>query len=224
MHIATTQRSWGRVLGIGFRVLAPVVFLGAAVPAGPAFPEVLVNELMADPAGDWDGDALYNSRDDEWVEIVNTGPGAVALEEYRLAGADTSWRYEFSGSLGVGEVAVVYGSQSYAWEQANGAPLYGLRLANTGGAIVLWHVAGGDSAIMDQVTYADHEAEDNRSSGRLPDGSGTWALFDALNPYSGSAEPVGSGCEPSPGETVICTVPVERGTWGGLKRAYTGGR
>jgi hypothetical protein len=224
MRIATTRRAWGGVFRAGFRVLVPVVFLGAAVPPGPAFPEVLVNELMADPAGDWDGDAVYNARDDEWLEIVNTGPAPAALEEYRLAGADTSWRYGFSGTLGVGEVAVVYGSQSYQWEQANGAPQYGLRLANAGGTIALWRFTGGDSAVVDQVTYLDHEADDDRSSGRLPDGSATWALFDGLNPYSGSAEPVGTGCEPSPGGTVACPVPVRRGTWGKLKRTFVGGR
>jgi hypothetical protein len=225
MRIATTNRQRRRFLGSGswFRVLVPVVFLGALAPAKTAFPEILLNEVMADPARDWDGDALYNFRDDEWVEIVNTGPGAVSLEGYRLAGADTSWRYAFSGTLGAGERAVVYGSQSYLWEEANGEPQYGLRLGNTGGEIVLWHLTSADSAVVDGYAYVDHEAEDDRSSGRLPDGTGTWSLFDALNPYSGSEEPGPTGCEPSPGEAVICTVPVERGTWGRLKMIYTGG-
>ena len=51
--------------------------------------------------------------------------------------------------------------------------------------------------------YEDHMAEDDRSSGfnlNLYD----WDLFDALNPYSGSLVPGGTGCLPTPGTPNIC--------------------
>ncbi len=186
--------------------LAPVAALALALilpalagSAAPACGQVLVNEIMADPAGDWDGDSTYSFRDDEWVEIVNTGPSSVSLAGFRLAGADTSWRYEFSGTLDPGAVTVVYGSQSYAWEQANGEPAYGLRLGNTGGYIGLWRIAGEDTVLADCYTYADHEAEDDRSTGRYPDGAETWKVFDGMNPYDGTDLPAGTGCLPSPG-------------------------
>ena len=86
---------------------------------------------MADPARDWDGDFTYNFRDDEWVEIVNVGSVAVSLDGYRLASADTTWRYEFSGMLDPGGVRVVYGSESHEWERTFGHPAFGLRLNNS---------------------------------------------------------------------------------------------
>jgi hypothetical protein len=199
-------------------LLVPLLLL--VVGAAPAAAEVLLNEVLADPAQDWDGSGVVSSRDDEWVEIINTGPGPVDLAGYRLAGADTTWRYEFSGTLGVGERAVVYGGESYAWEDANGEPRYGLRLANAGGEIHLWHLGGSDTTHVDGHSYADHEAEDDRSSGRYPDGSAAWTLFDGLNAYEGDVPPLGTGCPPSPGEAAACSVPVTPGTWGRLKRRY----
>lgn len=194
---------------------AAAVLLSTAWPAGAA---VLLNEVLADPARDWDGSGATSSRDDEWVEIVNTGPGAVDLTGFRLAGADTTWRFEFSGTLAPGEVRVVFGGESYAWEQATGNPAYGLRLGNTGGEVALWRLSPEDTVMVDCHAYADHEAEDDRSSGRVPDGAAGWALFDGLNPYAGPETPAGSGCTPTPGATVSCPTPVEPATWGNVKR------
>ena len=192
--------------------------------ASAASPDVIeplmLNEILADPQRDWDGDGIVSSRDDEWVEIVNIGISPVILDDYRLAGADTSWRYGFSGDLAPGAVLVVYGGQSYAWETVNGAPRFGLRLVNTGGTIGLWRVANGDMVLVDSYTFLDHEADPDRSTGRLPDGGGEWRVFDALNPYTGTKLPFGSGCMPSPGAVFQCPTPTQTVTWGSLKRRY----
>ena len=192
--------------------------------ARAASPEVIeplmLNEILADPQRDWNGDGIVSSRDDEWVEIVNIGISPVILDDYRLAGADTSWRYGFSGDLAPGAVLVVYGGQSYAWETANGAPKFGLRLVNTGGSIGLWRVANGDTVLVNSYTFLDHEADPDRSTGRLPDGGGEWRVFDALNPYTGTKLPFGSGCLPSPGQVFQCPTPAQTTTWGSLKRRY----
>ena len=194
------------------------VLLAGAVPAQGD--DIRLNELMADPASDWDGDGVFQFRDDEWVEIINVGVAPVSLTGYRLASADTVWRYEFSGTLEPGQMKVVYGSQSYAWEQATGNPAFGLRLTNTGGEITLWKITGGTSQFLESYAYLDHEAEDNRSSGRFPDGTDAWHIFDALNPYTGGTAPFGTGCNPSPGAEVICLVPTEPSTWGRLRARY----
>jgi len=191
-----------------------------AVPDARASDPVVLNEILADPARDWDEDGAVHSRDDEWVEIANAGAATVNLDGYRIAGADTVWRYGFTGTLAPGEVRVVYGGQSYAWEQLRGFPQYGLRLANTGGTVNLWYLSVTDTVLVDAYTYVDHEAEDDRSSGRVPDGGFEWRLFDALNPYSGKILPSGSGCTPSPGVLFQCPVPIKTGTWGGLKTRY----
>ena len=50
-----------------------------AMLCAPAGAQVVINEILADPARDWDGDGDYNFRNDEWVEIVNAGDAAVSL-------------------------------------------------------------------------------------------------------------------------------------------------
>jgi hypothetical protein len=187
------------------------------VATAPVHAEVLLNEVLADPARDWNGDAATSSRDDEWVEIINTGPGTADLTGYRLAGPDSVWRYEFTGTLAAGAVRVVYGRQSYDWEVANGFPAFGLRLGNSGGEIVLFKLAASTVSQVDCYAYADHEADDDRSSGRGPDGGPTWILLDGHNPWTGAAEPRGSGCFPTPGARLTCATPVEPVTWSRVK-------
>ena len=92
---------------------------------GFSFAEVVINEILASPSIDWDGDGGYYYRDDEWVEIFNNSSLSVNLDDYRLSDADTTWRYAFSGVLHANGHLVVYGSESYAWERANGYPAYG---------------------------------------------------------------------------------------------------
>jgi len=78
----------------------------------PAGAQVVINEILADPARDWDGDGGYNFRNDEWIEIINLGDAAVDLSAYLLADGDDgpAFRYGFSGLLTPGEVLVVFGS------------------------------------------------------------------------------------------------------------------
>jgi hypothetical protein len=46
-------------------------------------------------------------------------------------------------------------------------------------------------------------------------------LFDGLNPYTGSTQPSGTGCNPSPGAANACSpTSVRRSTWGALKLLY----
>ena len=72
----------------------------------------VITEIMADPDSDWDGDGLYDFRDDEWVEIFNEGPGAVDLGNLLLGDSAGLLTYGFTGLLGEGEALVVYGSDS----------------------------------------------------------------------------------------------------------------
>ena len=221
MSVLTTGKGeaalWLRLL----IVLAGVMVWTMAQATSPDTIEpLMLNEILADPQRDWDGDGIVSSRDDEWVEIVNIGISPVTLDDYRLAGADTSWRYGFSGGLASGGVLVVFGGQSYAWETANGTPRFGLRLVNTGGTIGLWRVANGDTVLVDSYTFLDHEADPDRSTGRFPDGGGSWRVFDALNPYTGTKLPPSSGCLPSPGRLFECPTPAQNATWGSLKRRY----
>ena len=70
----------------------------------------------------------------------------------------------------------------------------------------------------DCYSYTDHEADDDRSSGRGPDGGPNWILLDGFNPWTGTALPKGSGCYPTPGAHLTCATPVEPVTWSRVKR------
>ncbi len=216
-------------------VLVILVVLTAA--AGASQGQVVINEIMADPASDWNADSTYSYRDDEWVEVYNAGAEPVDLAPYWLSDSDSTLLYNFCGFLGAGRHRLVFGSEVVEWQRANGRSAVGLRLNNSGDVVMLWLLSGAAGAacgtegstggqaqpapvLMDSYEYLNHEAEDDRSTGLVPDGGGSRALFDGLNPYSGSQEPQGNGCMPTPGGSNSCATPVEERSWGSIKALY----
>jgi hypothetical protein len=200
-------------------LLACAVAAQVGVPAASA--AVRLNELMAGPASDWDQNGAFSSRDDEWIEIVNDGAAPVDLGAYLITDAGNTPRFRFSGTLDPGAYRLVYGSDAVAWERDNGQPVFGLSLGNTGDSAMLWEITASETLLVDEVTYTAHEAAADRAVGRLPDARGTWALFDALNPYVGSTDPQGNGCAPTPGTENVCDItPTAQTSWGRLKSIY----
>ena len=196
-----------------------VCTITSLAPIGAA--QVRLNEILADPATDWDGDGEVNTKLDEWVEIINTGSGTVDLSNFRITdeSAGTDWRFTLSGTLAPGEVRVFFGSAVVEWQAANGVSQFGLSLNNSGDTVYLYDVSGASPSVVDSKGYTGIEVTDDRSVGRLPNGDGAWVVFDALNPYSGTAA-TPTGCMPSPGAPVECTTPVEVSTWGAIKSMY----
>lgn len=195
--------------------------LSTLAPAGAA--QVKLNEILADPGRDWDGDGAVDSKLDEWVEIINAGPAAVDLGSYRItdASAGQSFRFALSGNLAPGETRVFYGAEVVAWQSANGVSAFGLSLNNSGDTVYLYQVTAGDTSVVDSYQYASNQVTDDRSVGRHPDGSETWAIFDGLNPYGGDDYTVAAGCLPSPGSVSICPSPTETSSWGRVKSLYS---
>lgn len=188
-------------------------------PAGAA-PDVRISEFMAGPSRDWDGNGTFSSRDDEWVEIVNGGATAADLSPYFITDGDSIPRFGFTGALAPGAVVLVTGGASVNWEHATGHPVFGLSLGNTGDKVLLWKVTGSDTTLVDGYTYKTQEAASDRAVGRTADGA-DWKLEDALNPYTGTAPPLGTGCAPTPGTANDCgVVPTLHETWGRLKALY----
>lgn len=198
-----------------FIIIASVTLSGAYASA-----QVLINEFMADPARDWDGDGEYSYRNDEWLEIVNAGEVSVDISGLLVSDGTgvPAWRYGFSGSLGPGEVKVVYGSDSRAWEESNGFPVYGLSLNNDGDGIMLFSVTGSDTVMIDSVEFSNSAAEDDRSVGRSATDRSAWEIFDAYNPCSESCDPPGGGCVPTPGQANDCVTALGRSSWGRIKK------
>jgi hypothetical protein len=204
----------------GFRLCAAALAVALLWTAAPASAQVVLNEIMASPARDWNGDGTVSSRDDEWVEIFNAGSSPVALDGYRLADADTTWRFAFSGTLGPLERRLVYGSESYAWEKATKHPAYGLSLNNGGDTVRLWKFTGADSAQVDVVTYGAVEGGGDRAFGRFPDGGANWKVFDSLNPAPTGSNPPGTACAPTPGAQNGCPTAIQPLTWGAIRMIY----
>jgi len=195
--------------------------LTSLVPDGAA--QIKLNEILADPNSDWSGDGEVNSKLDEWVEIINDGAAAVDLSSFRISdlSAGTDFRFGLSGMLGPGETRVFYGADVVAWQTANGVSAFGLSLNNSGDTVYLYQVTAVDTSVVDSYPYATNQVKDDRSVGRYPDGGGTWAIFDGLNPYNGTDYPVASGCLPSPGAVSNCPTPVKTSSWGQVKSKYS---
>lgn len=183
--------------------------------------QVKLNEILADPNSDWDGDGQVTSKEDEWVEVMNIGSSTVDLSAYRITdeSAGTDFRFALSGMLAPGEVKVFFGSDVVAWQTANGVSAFGFSLNNGGDTVYLYQV-GGSTSVEDSYTYASVSVVDDRAVGRLPIGTGEWYVFDGLNAYTGTNPPLGTGCMPSPGTSASCATPVETSSWGAVKSSY----
>ena len=169
---------------------------------------IVLNELVAAPASDWNGDGEIDYKNDEWVEILNTGNTAEDLTGLYLKDATgDAYHYGFQGSLQPGETLVVFGSDAVAWQAAHDAGSSGLSINNGNETLELWRDLPDPRVlqVVDFVPIPAHAGVSDRAMGRLPD-SLDWVLFDSLNPYSGDLLPTGTGCVPSPGTPNVCDV------------------
>ena len=140
-------RWWGTVVwvfvgAIALAVAVEALLLCDAVGGAPIGQGLLLNEILAGPARDWDGDGVYDSRSDEWLEVQNSDAGPMALDEYRLTDADRTVRFALSGTLAPGEVRLVTGSAAVAWQRSQGLSASGLSLNNSGDTVFLLRVGG----------------------------------------------------------------------------------
>jgi hypothetical protein len=204
-------------------VLLCCTLILAALGPAPALaaPDVRLAEILAGPARDWDGNGTFSSRDDEWIEIFNGGAATADLTPYFVTDGDSIPRMGFAGTtLAAGAALLVTGAMSVTWERATAHPVFGLSLGNTGDKVLLWKVTGTDTTLVDGYTYKTHEAAADRAVGRTADGS-EWRLEDALDPYTGTLPPNGTGCSPTPGVPNNCgAVPTRAASWGQVKALY----
>jgi len=217
-------RMWGTLVWALVGAIAAAVAVEALLirdaAGGGTGTGLRLNEILAGPARDWDGDGLYDSRSDEWLEVQNRDVGPITLEEYRITDADRTVRFAFTGTLAPGEVRLVTGSAAVAWQHAQGITAAGLSLNNSGDTVYLIRIVGPDTTTVDSHTYGSIEGGSDRSVGRSSSIGEDWILFDSLNRYTGSGTPPGTGCAPTPGGINGCTTDVTGTTWGAIKQLY----
>ena len=211
-------RAWGLVLWVLVLMIALAIAMRFAPPVrAQGSGGVVLNEILAGPARDWDGDGVFDARMDEWLEIRNEGAVPEDLSAYRVSDADSTIRFAFSGSLAPGGVLLVTGAMALDWQRSVGRTTTGLSLNNSGDTVRLFRVGAGDTVAVDVKTYNSIEGASDRSTGRF---AGVWTLFDSINPYTGTGEPKGSGCPPTPGGQNGCTTGVKQTSWGWIKATY----
>jgi len=199
---------------------AQAVAATAMRATGTTAADLELNEILAGPARDWDGDGIFDARADEWVEVANRTAAPIDLSPYRLSDADSTIRFGFSGTLAPGAVLLVTGKMSEDWERAAGRTATGLSLNNAGDTVILFRLTGLDTTAIDRKTYNSIEGATDRSTGRMGDDAASWTLFDGLNKYTGSGQPVGTGCVPTPGAANGCPTSVSETTWGKIKMRF----
>ena len=204
----------------------PILLLWVLGPLlGTSQAALVINEVLAQPGRDWNGDGSLCPQGDEWIEVHNTGLEQENLGRYFLrTRPGEEAQLQLHGLLAPGATAVFFGSDALAWQQGEGLAPRGLGLDDQGASLELL-LAGQDLEVpllpVAWLSLSASQCARDRSCGHDTDG-GRWLLFDGLNPCSAPAEPPGSGCLPSPGHLNHCLaqLPLAASTWDGLKACY----
>lgn len=168
-------------------ILMWAALAGSVASVAPA--QVVINEVLPAPGTDWTDNGSFSSSEDEWIELLNAGTSPVDLSGMFVADGSGTPRIGLSGTLAAGEPLFLTGEHSVDWETANGYAAVGLSLNNSGDTVTLFQAAGGATTEVASYTYTSSASD--VSEGRLPDGTGSWTMFDAL---AG-----GTGPQPTPG-------------------------
>lgn len=147
--------------------------------------QVVINEILADPADDIKGDAnndgVRSSTQDEFIEIVNSGENAVNLSGFKISDTD-SVRHVFPENtiLESHQALVIFGGGTPHIDDVftQVASTGTLSLGNGGETISLLDTQG---ALIDKHVYGA-EAGDNQSLTRFPDLTGEFVKHSSANP------------------------------------------
>jgi hypothetical protein len=182
-----------------------------SVAGAPA--SVTLNEILADPPpdpnGDANGDGVRSSSDDEFVEVINHGAAAVDLSGWSLTDS-TNVRHVFPAGvvLAPGEIYVVFGGGTPTGipSRADVASTGTLSLNNTADTVRLQDAS---NVVQDAHAFGA-EANADQSLIRIPDGDGTWT-----RPHDANLV-----WDYSPGALNAGPSAVSSASWGEIKALY----
>lgn len=129
--------------------------------------DIVINEFLARPNSDWDGDDIYDSSDDEWVELYN--PTDILINVSGCFIGDSGSEREITGN---GDILphgffIIYGSD------------YGSLSFNNAGDTVRFLDTDGTTVID---SYDFFSADQDVSEGREADGASSWITFESPTP------------------------------------------
>jgi len=164
--------------------LLAAAFIPCSLPA-----ELVINEILFDPSPDNDvnQDGIYNSGEDEFIEIVNTGALAIDLGGYQLtdAGGDA---YTFPNIIIRPLEAVVLFGGGNPPSRINDAQvlLSDMTLNNDAGTITF---LDGTFNVIQTVSWSANSEAENQSFNRDPDLTGDFTAFSAIADAFGTETP-----------------------------------
>lgn len=146
-----------------------IYLVSALLAVNLAGADLLINEILPNPAKDWNGNGDVSGMDDEFIEFYNSGNQSVDLSGYVLK--DTVFRstpgeYEIPDGTVIrpGEFLVIFVSTS------------GVFQGNDGDSIKLYDPSGN---LVDEKEYGSTTGD--VSFARIPDGGG-WENSTAPTP------------------------------------------
>ncbi|HIQ04221.1 MAG TPA: DUF11 domain-containing protein [Anaerolineae bacterium] len=165
--------------------------------------DVVINEILADPAsgsaGDANCDGTRDGVQDEFVELVNVTGGDIDLSNWTLSDA-AMMRHTFAAgtTLPAYSAIVVYGggtpSCDYHGAQAVTSSTGGLGLSNSGDTVTLKDDGG---TTIDDHTYGS-EGGQNQSITRDPDLTGAFVLHSTASGSGGALFSPGTRVDGTP--------------------------
>ena len=164
-------------------------FLAALLIPSNLFADLVINEVLFDPApgNDVNQDGSYDPNNDEFIEIVNTGPLAVDLTGYQLAdaGGDT---YTFPSLILRPLEAVVLFRGGNPPARLNDAEVLisDIGLNNDGETITF---SDNTFNVIQTVSWASNSEAEDQSLNRDPDLTGNFAASSTIAGFSGTETP-----------------------------------
>lgn len=132
----------------------------------PEFPEVWINELLADNTS---GIIDNAGERDPWVELLNAGGTAIDLSNYYLSDDydhPLKWKFPAGTMIAAGEFKLVW-LDGEADQSASEAPHASFRVSPSTGSLALSRVQNSRATLIDFLNY--QSLASNRSFGSFPD-------------------------------------------------------
>jgi len=168
---------------------------------------LVINEILADPAGDANGDGTTDNSEDEFIELVNISMSDIDISGFTISD-NSSMRHEFpAGSIiPAGGVITLFGGGTPTGIPGLVQTAGYLGLNNTGDVI---KINDGTSDVI-TVSYGS-EGDDNQSLARSPDYTGSFVKHSTIttNPVAFSPGLLNEGNSPLPVELLFFTAMVE---------------